>query len=415
MENKNNINQINNTKMKKVLFLLFFAATFMEMRAQLVVSSNGKVGIGTSNNTEDMLRIVKPNHANMANYRGLKVSSYNTFGRNIGIESRAVGGSSFTCAIQAGVDSTYYYPAAGILGYATWGRSVAIFGTTYMNTYTNMNDTTICPIPLYGRYAGLFHGTVRVKGPLYSDSYMTPMGNANSLNSSMTPISDSSSQLTNGIRERVTDKLDRVQPVQFLRYNPTIRQDNAKLSQSEDQIGGEQIDKFSDEEMLSPIQYGIDPIQLKEVYPELVFEDKGGNISVNYVEMIPLLIQSIKELSHELAELKGTSVKKAKAKTETTSIDESASEVDMVRMDQNKPNPFSESTVITLNIPEKTQKANIFIYDMSGKQVQAIPVNERGETNITVYASDLSAGMYIYTLVVDGKVVVTRKMIVSEA
>ena len=71
--------------------------------------------------------------------------------------------------------------------------------------------------------------------------------------------------------------------------------------------------------------------------------------------------------------------------------------------------------MITLNIPEKTQKANIFIYDMSGKQVQAIPVNERGETNITVYASDLSAGMYIYTLVVDGKVVVTRKMIVSEA
>ena len=102
-----------------------------------------------------------------------------------------------------------------------------------------------------------------------------------------------------------------------------------------------------------------------------------------------------------------------KAKSETTGIEETPNDIDMVRMDQNKPNPFSESTVIGLNIPEKTQKANIFIYDLSGKQIQNVPVAERGDTNITVYASDLGAGMYIYTLVVDGKVVVTRRMIVE--
>ena len=51
---------------------------------------------------------------------------------------------------------------------------------------------------------------------------------------------------------------------------------------------------------------------------------------------------------------------------------------------------------------------------MSGKQIQALPVTERGETDITVYANDLTAGMYIYTLVVDGKVAVTRRMIVTE-
>ena len=128
--------------------------------------------------------------------------------------------------------------------------------------------------------------------------------------------------------------------------------------------------------------------------------------------MIPLLVQSINELKSELAELKGTSSKKAKA--QTTAIEETVSDIDMVRMDQNKPNPFSESTVISLNIPDKTQTASIFIYDMSGKQVQNIAVSERGETNITVYASDLSAGMYIYTLVVDGKVSVTRRMIVEK-
>ena len=61
----------------------------------------------------------------------------------------------------------------------------------------------------------------------------------------------------------------------------------------------------------------------------------------------------------------------------------------------------------------KALSASVFIYDMSGKQIQSLPVTERGETNITVYASDLTAGMYIYTLVVDGKAEVTRRMIVT--
>ena len=47
---------------------------------------------------------------------------------------------------------------------------------------------------------------------------------------------------------------------------------------------------------------------------------------------------------------------------------------------------------------------------MSGKQVQSIAVTERGDTDITVYARDLTVGMYTYTLVVNGKVEVTRRM-----
>ena len=226
--------------------------------------------------------------------------------------------------------------------------------------------------------------------------------------------------------ESVTDKLSQVQTLQFLRYNPSITTEAKKISTLE--LTDEEIEKLSPEELealeestneelgqsLSPIQYGLDAEQLKAVYPELVYEDKNGNVSINYVEMVPLLVQSINELSTKLAELEGNSAKKVKAKAETTGIEDNVSEIDMVRMDQNKPNPFSESTVITLNIPEKTQTASIFIYDMSGKQMQSLPDTERGETDITVYARNLAAGMYIYTLVVDGKVAVTRRMIVEE-
>ena len=167
-------------------------------------------------------------------------------------------------------------------------------------------------------------------------------------------------------------------------------------------------------QVLTKQHYGLDAEQLSVVYPDLVYENEDGTKSINYVEMVPLLVQAIKELSSELAELKGTSSKKVKAKKETTTMEESTAEVDMVRMDQNKPNPFSESTVIKLNIPKDTKAATILIYDLSGKQVKSIPISERGKTDITVYASDLTPGMYIYNLVVDGQVKVTRKMIVSE-
>ncbi|MCR4922072.1 MAG: T9SS type A sorting domain-containing protein [Bacteroidaceae bacterium] len=229
----------------------------------------------------------------------------------------------------------------------------------------------------------------------------------------MTPATISGGGSTQGVSvitsdrdggEGVTGKLAQVQAIQFLRDKRDIGDDLTDEERKEKEL----------EPRPSTIQYGLAADQLKAVYPELVYEDKEGNVSINYIEIIPLLVQSINELSSELAELKGTSNKKSKAKTQTTAIEDAADDMDQVRMDQNKPNPFSESTVIKLNIPKDTKTANIYIYDFSGKPVQSVPVTERGETDITVYASDLSAGMYIYSLVTDGQVKLTRRMMVTE-
>ena len=222
--------------------------------------------------------------------------------------------------------------------------------------------------------------------------------------------------------ESVTNKLSQVQTIQFMRDKREMGDEEETIEISEEeraQLATEGIDvdamqneKRPDEPTLSAIQYGLAADQLKKVYPELVYEDGEGNVSINYIEMIPLLVQSINELSRKVATLEGG--KAVKAKAQTTAVEETVEDIDQVRMDQNKPNPFSGSTVITLNVPETVKQANIFIYDLSGKQIQSLPVTERGETDITVYASGLSAGMYVYTLVVDGQVKVTRRMIVSE-
>ena len=373
--------------MKKTILSLILAIVAMNINAQIAVDERGHVAIGhtTPSTNLDMTRTGVPGDSGEV---CINFYSKNPSNKNLALRCRAVGGTNYACAIAGLVDSVSYTT-----------NKAAIYGAI-----SNTN-----PYFAYsGSYAGYFNGSARVTSSLYSNAYLTSSGNIYYSYDSMTPISDILSALKDESEKRVTDKLGTVQAVQVQRHLPS--RDGTDDSETEALREGED----SNEEKLSPIQYGLNPEQLKEAFPELVYEDKDGNISINYVEMVPLLVQSINELSQELAELKGTSNRKAKKKAEATSIDETTAEVDMVRMDQNKPNPFSESTVITLNIPKNSQKANIFIYDMSGKQVKAIPVDDRGETNITVFSSDLTAGMYIYTLVVDGKVKVTRKMIVSE-
>ena len=430
--------------MKKIILASILAAAAMNSNAQLVVDSLGRVGVGTetpksmlsvgvdtSTNSASAMASFKSSDKKYGTYVWNTADSENaTFGGLFRITNNT--GNAFAVSGQAlgkGITDPYGLPyqcAIGVLGAAGFSNiAVGVMGRLYPYLDDPMafagvygSETSGSPSfsSFSGKYAGYFNGKVRVTNGIYATVLSPSASPSQSGQNITTRLSD--------MGESVTDRLSQVQAVQFLRYDLTKEPSTAKVTPGDididiDNLSPEELDSLSEtmgdiepERYLSPIQYGLNADQLKEVYPELVYEDANGNVSINYVEMVPLLVQSINELKAELAELKGTSVKRAKAGT--TAIEGTASDIDVVRMDQNKPNPFSESTVITLNIPRETQSATIFIYDMSGKQIQSLPVTERGVTDITVYARDLNAGMYIYTLVVDGKVEVTRRMIVSK-
>ena len=411
--------------MKKIVLTTLFAIIAASINAQLVVDSLGRVGIGTETPWPGSILSVG-HYGNIANDAAIQLSingkqfgayflnhtstSSETFGSFCNTMNRT-GVRCFGERCEARGDSNPNRPsqqtvgvngvageapiAAGVMGGRVKAQAQDItvkFAGVYGSEYASKTlDFDIYP----DSYAGFFNGKVRVLDGIYATLLSPSASPSSSGQNGATILSDRG--------ESVTDKLSQVQALQFLRYNP----------ERNETIVDEDEEEVEIEPNLSPILYGLDADQLKSVYPELVYEDANGNVSINYVEMVPLLVQCINELKDEIAELKGTSPRTAKAPTDATAIEENVADVDMVRMDQNKPNPFSESTVITLNIPSNAQVASIFIYDMSGKQVQSLPVSERGETNITVYASDLAAGMYIYTLVIDGKVAVTRRMIVT--
>lgn len=92
-------------------------------------------------------------------------------------------------------------------------------------------------------------------------------------------------------------------------------------------------------------------------------------------------------------------------------IDVNLNDQNNIVLNQNVPNPFAERTVITYMIPETVSKAQIHFYDGMGKLINSVEITERGNGQLNVYANDLSNGVYTYSLIADGQVVATKRMV----
>ena len=79
---------------------------------------------------------------------------------------------------------------------------------------------------------------------------------------------------------------------------------------------------------------------------------------------------------------------------------------------QNAPNPFgSGGTKINYFLPQNTQGASIVFYDMYGNKLQSVPLTQTGMGSILVNPNQLSDGVYSYSLVINGNVFDTKKMV----
>ena len=80
---------------------------------------------------------------------------------------------------------------------------------------------------------------------------------------------------------------------------------------------------------------------------------------------------------------------------------------------QNAPNPFTQNSSIQYYLPESARNAQLIVYAMDGRQVKSFALNN-GVNQVTINAGTLSAGQYMYSLVVDGKKVDTKNMVITK-
>lgn len=89
------------------------------------------------------------------------------------------------------------------------------------------------------------------------------------------------------------------------------------------------------------------------------------------------------------------------------------SKFETLYLGQNVPNPFDNSTIIPFSIPNDCHNASIVITEsITGEIVKTIPVS-CGEIQATVEVGSLKSGTYSYLLVIDGKIIDSRQMIVA--
>lgn len=79
---------------------------------------------------------------------------------------------------------------------------------------------------------------------------------------------------------------------------------------------------------------------------------------------------------------------------------------------QSQPNPAAAAASIRYRLPAIAKNAQLTVTDISGKTIKQISL-PAGNGVVNIDASELANGTYIYNLVVDGKVMETKKMVVA--
>ncbi len=169
-------------------------------------------------------------------------------------------------------------------------------------------------------------------------------------------------------------------------------------------------------------RFGFVAQEVREIYPELVVSDSLGYMYVDYMGVVPLLVNALNELQdvvdtqagliEELQnELSGPS--RPAAQPRSAAGGSPTAEI-LPALCQNDPNPFSSATTIRYALPYTTAQAALYIYNMQGHQIRRIDIPGRGEGQVTLQGSELQAGMYIYALVADGKEIDSKRMILTK-
>ncbi len=142
--------------------------------------------------------------------------------------------------------------------------------------------------------------------------------------------------------------------------------------------------------------------------------------TIRYAEFVVPLVKAVQELSAKNEEQQKQNEEQQKqidqlltqlSKTEKGIRELQSSEISLL---QNNPNPFSKDTEIKMVLPETATNAKIIVYNLEGKQLKELQVKGRGKASVNILGNELSAGMYIYALIVDGKVVDTKRMILTK-
>ena len=366
--------------MKKNLCILFSAISFIA-NAQIVTDYQGHVGIDCSSSSFSSIFNVSTNgHYNaqsamsantrmytlyLTNNSTIQDWNYSLYAKSdIAPNRKTVGivGRAYQDNI---INSARAYGVIGIAGNATSGWNYGVFGGLYGSNYGSaitgsIHDAWGLNEAIGGRYAGYFNG------PVYSTSNIT------AVNINILSDRKFKKNIRNIGQNRGLENITQLTPVEYelqrvetdTAINDTLQ--NAKYSSI--------IDDSS--KSFNRNHFGLLAQDVQKVLPELVYEDECGNLSVDYIGLIPILIQSVQDLKSQIEELKKNDNRQS---TSYMSVDKAS-------LSSIIPSSSGNNVVINYYVPESSLNAKLLIYDGNGLLQDSYIITEKGESSIIAFS-----------------------------
>lgn len=399
--------------MKKIYVLaLLLTIFYASSKAQLRVVDNGRVEIACSDNdTNDSRFAVGGGQSGFA--ASFKGNSLNSSG--LYAEAGVPTNNSWMIGVKG---SSYMYDnnlyKVGVYGYALQGanlgigRSFGVYGVAG-NATAGWNygvcgiisgnsrgagvfgtiDNQIVGVD--GKYAGYFKGRTKVQGSLTVTGGIDGMLISESVESSMEYLPNESFS-------------SRLGALQATSYFYPVAESVCEVQNEADSIETMTSESSLESQIKERVHYGFKTEQLKEVFPELVYTKEDGTVGVNYIELIPMLVQTINELNQRINILEG----KGDKNVPTADLLRAGNESFTVQ----RASASIETTAI-YRLPSNSKSAEILVCDLSGQVKKVVNIPEGKSGSVTFRTDGLENGVYMYSLIVDGEVCATKRMLVK--
>lgn len=414
-----------------ISIILFFCCS--ASHAQLKVLSNGKVGIGTTTPKYSLLDIGKAGTAGgltiynsaLSNPLLFKLYSNGDYGylnfggiAKHGITINKDGG------IGLGADPSIELDTPEYINIYTYGERSALMAYAkypydygdVIKVYSNRDTDVAYVVRRSGQFTFYVtgDGNVYSKGSLLTASDESYKENISSINNSLNTI-----RQMRGVTYKLKEQADESTTASTLQSDVSSRDTLSSRSP----VPVEIVNKIKAEKKRK--KSGFIAQELEEIFPEAVYTLPNGKKAIAYSEIIPLLVEAIKEQQNEIDkqqneidELRQSKIVQTRSAIgtvdEQSDVNSLLDEKLKAKLYSNIPNPFKEQTTISFFIPETSSRASIHIYNLQGKQIKQLNIESRGNGSVTINGYELTPGMYMYSLIVDGQEVDTKKMILTE-
>lgn len=427
------------TNYVKSLFLLGLTTLFFyTSSAQLTITTDGNVGVGVDNplskfsvnsiGATNVTSYIK-NTSSTSGSVGLRSTATTPAPSGISAVFTAIDGSIISgCGNAIGVYGQSYNPSVtssgralgvfGVAGNATNGWNYGLFGSL---TGTN-NGAAVYGVTgstdqenTEGKFAGYFKGQVYVSNFLSvcrkTASYPIDVTGQIRAQNVLVTSDERLKENIASLEENIVYKLRQLKGVTY-QLKQTQKTDLAKVGGNDTT---KQTNEVSSQDLVdkSKRHVGFLAQDVQKVYPDLVYADNEGLLSVDYIAFIPMIIEALKK-QEELISSQAQEISALKICLENLGTKTTVENLSKSVLYQNAPNPFNTSTMIKYFLDENAKNAAIGIYNVKGTVVAYKKIEAKsGDGEITIEKSELTPGIYTYILIVNDLELDSKRMVLS--